>query len=470
MADAFRSLSIEINQMIGAELENDTDIAKYRLICVSTKDAIDGDDDSFWRKRFLQHFDLPMATVSTKRHLDSGTLKQMYQQRRQALRQGANFRLGSDPKNKSKCLKVMRDLIVDSFGGAKSDEDGVSESKNMQVIRQFIYNHGLLDDVLRPAPNKSAQLESRHVREDPLLIIIQLVLTHFSLTAEPSTAVAKPWRFPTSQQMVYAPSTERPIFKGPSGLEVDVEWCLHVANFFKTHFLSQAEVLFQPYNKLAPNERPHGWAKPLYSEPPKLGRMWKGAYAYVAHDEIDKIRRGDNEETAIQDQVNAKETAGDGFQSLCLSAGDAGMPWPPTFERVLKSLTKPIIRAKTRAQKRALGGCGGTSPIGEPVAFRFQGQGEDNAEPFLASGWMNPLPPQHGVPGWMRMTMMKYFVDEHGAIDMDSLWAYEGVVLPGGMIAVGRWWHPIPGEPADEYTGPFILWNVDGSETEEPGL
>lgn len=43
--------------------------------------------------------------------------------------------------------------------------------------------------------------------------------------------------------------------------------------------------------------------------------------------------------------------------------------------------------------------------------------------------------------------MMKYYVEDEdfasplAAID-DSLWAYEGVVLPGGMIVLGRWWHP----------------------------
>lgn len=81
------------------------------------------------------------------------------------------------------------------------------------------------------------------------------------------------------------------------------------------------------------------------------------------------------------------------------------------------------------------------------------------------------------------MTMMKYYMDRNGAMDMASLWAYEGIVLPGGMIIIGRWWHPVPGEPQDvsvyhdhccihvltidqEYTGPFILWNVDSSFAE----
>lgn len=65
-----------------------------------------------------------------------------------------------------------------------------------------------------------------------------------------------------------------------------------------------------------------------------------------------------------------------------------------------------------------------------------------NSRDFYSSGWLNPLPPQQGIPGWQRMTMMKYFVDEDGHWDDEALWAYEGVVFPGGQIMLGRWWSP----------------------------
>lgn len=38
------------------------------------------------------------------------------------------------------------------------------------------------------------------------------------------------------------------------------------------------------------------------------------------------------------------------------------------------------------------------------------------------------------------MTFMKHFEDDINSIDRDNLWAYEGVVLPGGRIMLGRWW------------------------------
>jgi len=79
---------------------------------------------------------------------------------------------------------------------------------------------------------------------------------------------------------------------------------------------------------------------------------------------------------------------------------------------------------------------------------------------YYSAGYLNPLPPQEGIPGWQRMTMMKYFITPDGAFDADALWAYEGVVLPGGQIIVGRWWSPEE-DSSDLYSGPFIFWNVD---------
>lgn len=56
-----------------------------------------------------------------------------------------------------------------------------------------------------------------------------------------------------------------------------------------------------------------------------------------------------------------------------------------------------------------------------------------------------------------------------GAASSDGdLWAYEGVVLPGGEVVVGRWWHPREvdadadaDDGAIEYSGPFMFWCVD---------
>ena len=51
---------------------------------------------------------------------------------------------------------------------------------------------------------------------------------------------------------------------------------------------------------------------------------------------------------------------------------------------------------------------------------------------------------------------------EYHDIDIGSgCWAYEGVVLPGGMVMLGRWWSPMDEHEARTCTGPFVFWNVE---------
>lgn len=159
------------------------------------------------------------------------------------------------------------------------------------------------------------------------------------------------------------------------------------------------------------------------------------------------------------------------LQDLTLQLVDSNaMPWPDVFEKHLQSRAPPAKKARTRAQHRS---SSPSSAIGTPVPFRFDshrfdGVGHDKDESFCAAGWLNPLPPQNGIPGWQRMTMMKYFVDEDtGELDDVALWAYEGVVLPGGQVMLGRWWSPADGTGRNQYSGPFILWNVDGPRLQD---
>ena len=171
----------------------------------------------------------------------------------------------------------------------------------------------------------------------------------------------------------------------------------------------------------------------------KLGCHWKGSYAFVGRDTIKEIRAGLGHENPIMDELNGEQDS-DAFQGLRLQLVDPNTagPWPKSFETHLKSIRTPTDRARTRAQRHH----SSAFPADELMlnSFRFDGSGYDNYEDFCASGWLNPLPPQQGVPGWKRMTMMKYFIEpDTGLIDHEALWAYESVMLPGGQIMLGRW-------------------------------
>jgi len=119
---------------------------------------------------------------------------------------------------------------------------------------------------------------------------------------------------------------------------------------------------------------------------------------------------------------------------------DNQLPWPESFEQRLNSKRKTIV-PRTRAQCRAP-----SAAETAPKSIRVSGDGIDQNDLFFASGWLNPLEEQQGIPGWQRITLMKHFDESHN----DDLWAYEGVVLPGGRIIVGRWWFASedPGTPS----------------------
>lgn len=200
--------------------------------------------------------------------------------------------------------------------------------------------------------------------------------------------------------------------------------------------------------------------------------------AFLEQAQVDKVRAGRNQDEGnpVLDCLNS-EVDDKCFQHLEINFPDADkssnqsdMEWPSLFEYVLNSHAPPRLgedpRIKTRAQRRS--GSGAVEVNSEPIMFL--GVGVDNVENFMAKGFLNEMPPQNGIPGWQRLTMMKYYVDDFGAVDEGALWAYEGVVLPGGMIILGRWWNPnpnIPNQTATQYSGPFILWNVDDNAEDD---
>ena len=101
------------------------------------------------------------------------------------------------------------------------------------------------------------------------------------------------------------------------------------------------------------------------------------------------------------------------------------------------------------------------------------GECEITSAPLNIAGIVHSLPPQCGVPGWQRFTMVAYetpasgsehegFLDADEA-DLHPFLRYEGVVLPGDSIIVGRY------SMGDEYRndddpnqflqrGTFIYW------------
>jgi len=179
----------------------------------------------------------------------------------------------------------------------------VTHSRNMERLEAIVKATGLLECVFR-----RSNVKGKRSIPNPVLLTIQLILTHLTLTASPASKIAKSWGFSDSQTLVYTQNSVRPMFKGPNCQEIDIEWTLHVANFFKNHLLNQHELTHLRYDDLTATERPQCWKKPVSPAVLKLGKHWKGSYAYVDHDELSHIRDGQNEDYPIPDHMSGDDT------------------------------------------------------------------------------------------------------------------------------------------------------------------
>lgn len=131
------------------------------------------------------------------------------------------------------------------------------------------------------------------------------------------------------------------------------------------------------------------------------------------------------------------------------------LPIPPHLNAYMNDLTTPKARKGEQLHSK--------SGPSKPQYLTFEGSGYDR-DHFHCAGHLHALPAQQGIPGWQRITLMKYALDEHGFYDPGSCWAYEGIVLPGRHLILGRWWSPLNNGSDDDICGPFIFWNVRGAD------
>lgn len=165
---------------------------------------------------------------------------------------------------------------------------------------------------------------------DELLPLIQLVLSSLSLRFEHAHC----WSFDDSQRMCYMSTTTEPLFKGPHGTDVNLEWALHVINFFRYHALrSEEATLHGPWKELTESDNglglPQLMKQQVNNDEPVIGQQWQGTYgeslqfffifiansnlvAYLERHEIQKIRE------AVRGQ-------GDYYQDKNIEAGEGAI-------------------------------------------------------------------------------------------------------------------------------------------------
>lgn len=85
--------------------------------------------------------------------------------------------------------------------------------------------------------------------------------------------------FPASQQIVYSHPETYPLFLDKHKTRVNINFLLHITNFFKYHMTQRQEAtLFVPFQDLEENAKPKAWQNKLEQGLRKLGNSWKGSY------------------------------------------------------------------------------------------------------------------------------------------------------------------------------------------------
>ncbi|KAF2667816.1 hypothetical protein BT63DRAFT_415336 [Microthyrium microscopicum] len=462
---AFNKLPAELTQMIADNL-GDEDLRAFNATCVATYGPLQ--DPTFWRVRFLGTFDDPRQTGQL---LPRAGWQKAYQVRQAYLSPPTRFNANAAAdNNQTMLIHALRAVITQAT--PKSSNGG---SKNLQRLAEFAQTSPTMAELYmmpserqmssHPAVNSSAV---RNVKRDYYAVILCLASHLLSLNWFTGCSI---YGFPESQKFVYASVAQAPVFDANGS--VNLEWCAHVLNFFRMHITdNKHQTLYNSYSHLNDDEIPQMTNQKLTNDMP-LAKVWKGSYAFIDRDECDRSRQLKPRTEDYADQNLDNEEPIQTMKLFRPSSQRCNDFNHAIFEHVLNSFGTSSAILPPQSQPQHFGpGPARQQPqhFGPPRAkkmhhagsYPIEGLGWDDEE-FYCTGYVNPLPPQRGIPGWKRMTMMKYFIDQWGQINTGALWAYEGVVLPGSQMVLGRWWSH-EGVPLDQqYSGPFILWGVDAS-------
>ena len=323
-------------------------------------------------------------------------------------------------------------------------------SKNLARLKDFIRNSFFINSRRRAPDAKKGEIAA----VDEALAATKIVC--FQLLFDIEDLVHETFAFEQSQLVVYRHPTRFPLFTN-NHTKVDLNWVLQNMNFFRKHITDEhMRTLFSTFDDLDKGDKPSPWREPITQGTKPLSKNWLGSYAYLSRMDYAMLSGGVRSKEYFDRRVddgNLQVTIFEAYipqpphiilnkppiQSLELRfAENSRLPsgrlldWPVAFETSLNSL-------EDDPAKRGLRHSGPFAP--QPTeSIHFNGRGNDGDDAFSTLGWLNPLPPQGGIPGWQRISFMKHFSDNDLNPETGGGWAYEGVVLPGGRMVLGHSW------------------------------
>ncbi|KFX91484.1 hypothetical protein O988_07727 [Pseudogymnoascus sp. VKM F-3808] len=447
------NLPLEVHQNIIDHLPSDKDLTHYGEVCKALRSCL---APIVWQKRFLRVFDnIPDASPVI--------LQALYKRRQGIAKTFISFDddVPADRNARRVCLEMIRDIIIESDAAIIMDEDNnetVSGHNHRFFIKYFHYvtEDGQLQgtDLLESYAGTmfNTTPKKKPIGLEAFAMVVKLCFAHLLL--HPDIFNIRSSIFMASQEHVYKCLTEAPLFTGRNKHEINFPWLLHVVNFFKFHLKTPdgEGILAHMYQQLEKSELPTAWTGKIKGGTQKLGPHWKGAFTFLREEDLELFRLAQHHENLVDETTDGNN----GFQDLTLFSDLKSTPQlacPPVMDDWLKGSPSGEYKDKISGERVM------------PQVQDFFGLGRSDGDYHL-HGRVYGLPPQHGIPGFQRVSMLKYLpcVDGLYGTGRTSFWAYEGVVLPGGHIMLGRWWSPTgPMDRGRTYCGPFIFWRVSGS-------
>ncbi|KAI9683481.1 MAG: hypothetical protein M1822_006021 [Bathelium mastoideum] len=228
---------------------------------------------------------------------------------------------------------------------------------------------------------------------------------------------------------------------------VNCEYLLDVLTWFTVQKVRvDLYTLYQSFEDLEEDKKPHIWGNPV--EPaqnnPKTPRNWLCVYGSLPEEELLAVRE---REKVLSQNGNTNPELGAPFPTLELDFPDS------QDTRWLDNRCQNLVPA---IPHRAPGVNNWIQTHSRYVsAIHDRAYGDDNPEASV--GWLNPLPKHYGRPGFQRLAIVTYSVQDQVPVS-----GIEAIVIPGGQFMIGRWSVPTDGLPWNKaISGPFIAWAVE---------
>ncbi|OQD72384.1 hypothetical protein PENDEC_c021G06415 [Penicillium decumbens] len=391
-------------------MATDRDVTTLSQTCKEINGRVMAPDSSIWRTRFKQKYDLPGDRTSSE-------LKPEYQSRAIVLPRKLDFKQAENPQQKI-WLEVIQTMVKESITLPVE----MDISKTYGKIREVMTEVEFLSHPRRDTPSDT-------------FCAVQLCLTPLSLDPTVTQACGRSG-YDISKVYSFQEDITGPFINHEA---LDLGNLLHIRSFWQNHLVnSQESTCFsEVFSQLPEHHKPK--ARNIHgANRSSLSTSWLGLWSCF-HPLPETIEEFSRRESCadLEDHMHQVDV-----MSLEIETVSEAI-WPDECNRIIPRYEGAECVAYFKGTQKTHGGSEAANPLfgfTESIAF-----------------------PYGGLTGWTRVCFciceqVDKDEDEDWAFNEDDNWVhgYEGVLVPGGGIMLGRWLDL----KDTSGRGPFIFWDV----------